>query len=221
MTMKKNIIKAVFFVAITTFFVSLHSCDTGYNTVSFGSNWIYMPAATSSGLSSSKTFTVPSTAIAITDTSVFNFRSDTINQKLYIRLGVSASGKYASDGYTVNLGVDNDTTNMAVAWGNAQFPSLNYMAIPSTMYTPLPSTFTVPAGKNAGTFELVLNAAAVMAYATPGKVPIAATVVGKKLLLTVAISNPTNYLLNRPYAKTVVLIDVNALKNMKVMKVVP
>ena len=220
--MKKNIIKAVFFVAITTFFVSLHSCDTGYNTVSFGSNLIYMPAATSSGLTTSHIFTVPNTTnVNITDTSVFNFRSDTINQKLYVRLGVSASGKYASDGYTVNLGIDNDSTNMAVAWGNAQFPSLNYMAIPSTMYTPLPTTFTVPAGKNAGTFELVLDAAALMAYATPGKVPIATTVVGKKLLLTVAISNPTKYTLNGAFAKTVVLIDVNALKNLKVMKVVP
>jgi hypothetical protein len=218
--MKKNIIKAVFFVAITTFFVAIHSCDSGYSTVSFGSNWIYMPAANSTnGLS--KNFTVPSTVIAVTDTSVFNFRSDTINQKLYVRLGVAVSGKYASDGYTVNLGVDNDSTNLTVAWGNAQFPSLNYMAIPSTMYTPLPSSITVPAGQSSATFELVLDEAALRPYATSGPIPIASTVVGKKLLLTVAISNPTNYLLNRPLAKTVVLIDVNALKNMKALRKLP
>jgi hypothetical protein len=200
--MKKNIIKAVFLLAITSLFVALYSCNKGYNPVPFGSNLIYMPQATVKG-GLNNNYTVPSGV----DTSTFNFKSDTIGHKLYVHLGVTASGKPAAAGYTVNITAYNDTTNQIITAN----PTLNYMLMPSSMYT-LPTSVTVPAGKNAATFDLTIDAAALNTYVNT------TLTVGKKLLLTVGLSSPTKYMLNNQYAKTVVIIDVNALSKVSIFK---
>jgi predicted cupin superfamily sugar epimerase len=111
-----------------------------------------------------------------------------------VYLGVSASGEQANTGYTVNVSVNNDTTNQIISSGTIA----NAVILPSTMYS-LPSSVTVPAGQHFATFTLSIDELALKTYT------------GKMALLTVQLSNPTNYVLNTKYNQTVVVINVTAL----------
>jgi hypothetical protein len=187
--MKKNIINtAIFFAATILFITTMNSCDKGYNDASFGYNYIYMPQATVSG-GLNLNYLVP----AGLDSATYNYQIDTINHKVNVYLGVLASGEQANAGFTVNVSANNDTTNQIISGGTFA----NAVLLPSTMYT-LPSTVTVPAGKHSANFLLTIDATALQAYA------------GKTVLLTVQLSNPTRYMLNTVYNKTVVAISVHA-----------
>lgn len=188
--MKKNIINtAVLFAATILLIMTMNSCDKGYNNASFGYNYIYMPQATVSG-GLNLNYPVP----AGLDSATYNYKIDTVNHKVNVDLGVSVSGEQASTGFTVNVSVNNDTTNQIISGGSIA----NAVLMPGTMYS-LPSSVTVPVGQHFATFNLSIDAVALKAYA------------GKMALLTVQLSNPTSYVLNTMYNKTVVIINVSAL----------
>lgn len=188
--MKKSMIKTAHFFAVLAFFVvALNSCDKGYNSSSFGYNYIYMPQATVSG-GLNLNYRVP----AGLDSATYNYQIDTINHKVNVNLGVSVSGEQASAGFKVNISVNDDTTNQIVSGGSIT----NAVLMPASMYS-LPSSVTVPVAQHFATFNLSIDAIALKAYA------------GKMALLTVQLSNPTSYLLNSVYNKTVVIINVSAL----------
>jgi|GEM_PF-1097632 hypothetical protein len=187
--MKKNIINtAIFFAATILLIMTMNSCDKGYNDASFGYNYIYMPQATVSG-GLNLNYLVP----AGLDSATFNYQVDTINHKINVYLGVSASGEQANAGFTVNVSANNDTTNQIINGGTIA----NAVLLADSMYT-LPSTVTVPAGKHSASFLLSIDSKALEAYA------------GKTVLLTVQLSNPTKYILNTTLDKTVVEINVHA-----------
>jgi hypothetical protein len=188
--MKKSTIgTAIFFAGIALFVVALNSCDKGYNSTSFGYNYIYMPQATVSG-GLNLNYPVP---VGL-DSATYNYQIDTVNHKVNVDLGVSVSGEQSNTGFTVNVSVNNDTTNQIISGGSIA----NAVLMPGTMYS-LPSSVTVPAGQHLATFNLSIDAVALKAYA------------GKMALLTVQLSNPTSYVLNTVYNKTVVIINVSAL----------
>ena len=183
-------IKTAHFFAVMTFFaVALNSCDKGYNSSSFGYNYIYMPQATVSG-GLNLNYQVPTGL----DSATYNYQIDTVNHKVNVALGVSVSGEQASTGFKVNVSVNNDTTNQIISGGSIE----NAVLLPSSTYT-LPSSVTIPAGKHMASFNLSIDEVALKAYA------------GKVALLTVQLSDPTNYVLNKVYNKTVVVINVSAL----------
>lgn len=188
--MKKNIINiTVFFAVAALFIVTMNSCDKGYNSASFGYNYIYMPQATVSG-GLNLNYPVP---VGL-DSATHNYQIDSINHKVNVYLGVLVSGEQANTGFTVNVSVNNDTTNQIISGGTIA----NAILLPATMYV-LPSSVTVPAGQHVGSFYLSIDAVALKAYS------------GKMALLTVQLSNPTNYVLNTALNKTVVIINVAAL----------
>jgi hypothetical protein len=188
--MKKSMIKTAAFFTITTLLIMIVSgCDKGFNSASFGYNYIYMPEATMSG-GLNLNYTVPSGL----DSATYNYQLDTVNHKVNVDLGVSVSGEQAGVGFIVNVSVNNDTTNQIVSGGSIT----NAVVIPASMYS-LPSSVTVPAGQHFATFNLSIDAVALKAYA------------GKTVVLTVQITNPTHYVLNTPYNQTVVIINVSAL----------
>ena len=188
--MKKNIIKTAIFLAISAFLVvSMNSCDKGYSSASFGYNYIYMPQATVSG-GKNQNYAVPTGL----DSATYNYHIDSINHKVNVYLGVIVSGEQANTGFTVDISANKDTTNQIISGGTIA----NAVLLPDSIYT-LPSLVTVPAGKHMASFNLAIDEVALKAYA------------GKMLLLTVQLSNPTSYLLNPLYKKTLVVIDVTAL----------
>jgi hypothetical protein len=182
--------KKLYFIAIALITI-FSGCKKGDGDADYGYTYIYMPQATVSG--SDQDYTVPSGS-----TSTYNFVADTVNNKLDVILGVLRSGKQSCDGYTVDVVVDNDTTNTMVA--NGTFT--NGTLLPESMYT-LPSTVTVPAGETSATFYLSIDAEALQAT----------EYTDKNLILTVRIANPTKYSLYDTYSKTVVIIDVNSIRS--------
>lgn len=188
--MKKNIIKiGSLFAVIMLLAVFINSCDKGYSNASFGYNYIYIPQATVSG-GVNLNYPVPKGY----DTATYNYQLDSVNHKLNVYLGVSASGQKAGLGYTVNISANIDTTNQIISGGTIA----NAILLPDSIYT-LPTSVTVPAGKNAGSFFLTINSTALKQFA------------GKMALLTVQLSNPTNYQLNTQLNKVVVVINVSNL----------
>lgn len=188
--MKKSMIKtATFFAVAALFIVALNSCDNGYSAANFGINNVYMPQATVSG-GLNQNYPVP---VGL-DSATHNYQIDSINNKVNVYLGVTVSGEQANLGLTVNVSVNNDTTNQIISGGSIAKAIL----LPASSYS-LPTLVTVPAGKHTASFNLSIDAVALKAYA------------GKMVLLTVQISDPTNYVLNKLYSRTVVVINVNAL----------
>ena len=188
--MKKSMIKTASFLAVAALIiVTFNSCDKGYSSSNFGINNIYMPQATVTG-GVNLNYAVP---VGL-DSATHNYQIDSINHKVNVYLGVSVSGEQANTGLTVNVTVNKDTTNHIIAGGTI----LNAFLLPDSIYT-LPSSVTIPAGQHMASFNLSIDAVALKAYA------------GKMALLTVQLSNPTNYMLNKVYNRTVVVIDVSAL----------
>jgi hypothetical protein len=188
--MKKSMFKTAFLFAITALFaVTFNSCDKGFSSASFGYNYIYMPQATVSG-GLNQNYAVPTGL----DSATYNFQIDSINHKLNVYLGVTVSGEQPNTGFKVTVSANNDTTNQIIAVGSVS----NAILLPDSIYT-LPTSVTVPGGKHMASFNLSINSTALKAYS------------GKMALLTVQLSNPSNYLLNNTYSKTVVIINVSAL----------
>lgn len=186
--MKRN----AFFIAVILIAAVFASCQKGDGDVDYGYTYIYMPEATSTG-GLSQNYSVPSGY----SSSSYNFEIDSINHKLNIILGVSRSGKESSEGYQVDVVVDQDTTNALISSNVIQ----NGLLLPASIYS-IPSSVTVPTGKTSGTFYLSVNSSDLKADAYTDKV----------LALTVRIKNPNKYSLNTKYSKTIVLIDVNSIR---------
>ncbi|MEI6754501.1 MAG: hypothetical protein WCK78_15215 [Paludibacter sp.] len=187
--MKKNRI-AAFFAVIFLLAASIFTGCDNTNNSSYGNNYIYMPQATVSG-GVNLNYPVPSGY----STATYNFKIDSVNHIVNVNLGVLASGENAKMGYSVDVSVNNDTTNQIISGGTIA----NAVLLPSTIYT-LPSSVTVPVGQYYTSFYLSINSTELK------------KMTGKIALLTVQLSNPTNYQLNTLLNKTVVVIDVNALK---------
>lgn len=187
--MKKYIKRTTFLVASSIFLLLLIECKDDTTNV-FGYNYIYMPQANVSG-GSNQNYFVPSGV----NSNTFNYKIDTINHKVNVYLGVSVSGQEANEGCSVDISVNNDTTNQIISGGAIS----NAVLLPQSIYT-LPTMVTVHAGSNETHFNLSIDSDVLKAYTD------------KNMILTVTLSNPTNYLLNNLYNKTVVIINVTALK---------
>ncbi len=191
--MKRNTIGVTSFVTIALLYVLLSGCDK--KSTNYGLNVIYMPSsAVSGGLNLN--YPVP----AGLDSATYNFTKDSLNNKVTVFLGVSVSGQQASNGFTVKVSVNKDTTNQIIAGKSIA----NAILLPDNLYS-LPTSVTVPANMNSASFNLQIDD--YNSFKTICK--------GKMALLTVVINSPSNYSLNTNLNKTVVIIDVNKLIGIK------
>ncbi len=186
--MKKN----AFYITVVLIAGVFASCQKGDGNVQYGYTYVYMPQATATG-GLNRNYLVPSGA----GISTYNFQIDSLNHKLNVILGVLRSGKQSAGGYSVDVIADKDTTNQLIAANTIA----NGVLLPDNTYT-LPSKVIVPAGQNYANFFLSVNAADLNA----------AAVTGKNLVLTIRIANPSNYMLNTKYSKTVVIINANTIR---------
>lgn len=182
-------IKHIFFILIALAGFTLTSCKK--ERVDYGETYIYMPQATVSG-GVNNIYPVPSGGGEMT----YNYKA--YNGRIDIMLGVSRSATISGDDFTVDVVVDNDAANEFVSSGAV----LNAAVLPAGSYT-LPEKVIV-SGSNEETFYLSVDSAMLindLAYT------------GQKLVLAVGIANPTAYTLSENNNLTMIVIDVDGIRD--------
>ena len=186
-------IRLTFAVIVAIVAMIFAGCEEGDGDADFGFAHIYMSQATYTGLDN--TYPVPGGA----GENTFNFKVETLPNgnpdKLQIILGVTRSGKISgAKGFTVNVYVLQITDDTLGELGD------NVERMPSTMYT-LPDRATVEAGTNSSAFYLTVDVAQLTSIVYSGK----------RLVLAVGISNPTEYELAENNTYVIVDVDVDAM----------
>jgi hypothetical protein len=170
--------------------LGFYSCEKGEGFDDYGFAYIYMPQATVSG-GLDNNYYVPSGEGAYT----YNFKVE--GNQLKILLGVLRSGDLPNKEFSVDVIARMDTTLQIVAEQWAE----DGMAFPQGLYD-FPQKVTVPDNKNGESFYLTVPIDALKAD----------TYTDKRLVLTVAIANPTRFELSDSHTNTVVVLDVNAIR---------
>jgi len=171
-------------------------CEKAASSPAFGFNYIDIPQSLVSG-GSSLNYLVPTGF----DTNTFNFSIDAVNNKVNVFLGVSCSGKAATDGYSVGIATRTDTISQLISNSLIMVspnPTKPVGLLPATAYS-LPATVTVPDGQYAAPFYLTIDKTILKTYA------------GKKVALCVLLAGPTHYQLSPTNSQVIIIIDVDSL----------
>lgn len=192
--MKLNIKISLCAIVLAAVALMSVSCEKGDSIKDVGYAKVYIPQATVTGLDNS--YPIPLGPFGQNTTYSCNYENGILN----IALGVVRSG-YLNDqkAFSVSVAVDAAETNEKVAnLGSA-------VAIPSGAYT-LPDKVQVESGKNTGTFYMGVNLRQLSSSAATLKDGGS----WKKLVLSVRISNPTEYELADANTSVVVVVDLNS-----------
>ena len=185
--------KIVFLAATVLFLAGFYACDKGAGTADYGFAYIYMPQATGSG-GLDNNYYVPSGEGAYT----YNFKVDSVNNELQIMLGVLRSGDVPNSAYSVDIVALTDTTGQIISNGLVD----NGIAFPTSMYS-LPQQVSVTANESGASFYMTVPVEALKDD----------NYTDKKLVLTVGLANPSKYELSSTNTSTVVILDVDAIRN--------
>jgi hypothetical protein len=177
---------------ILLFSIGYISCEKGEGLDDYGLAYIYMPQATVSG-GLDNNYYVPSGDGLYT----YNFKIDESKKELQILLGVLRSGDLPNAEYSVDIVARLDTTNQMLSNGLVE----NGIVFPQNEYS-LPQTVKVPGNKNGESFYLTV----------PADVLKKDAYTDKNLVLTVAIANPSKFELSAVNTNTVVIVNVNAIR---------
>ena len=177
--------KILFTIMSVISLFALASCAKGDGDKEYGVEKVYIPQSMADG-GITNVYNVPSGDGEYT----YNFSIEDETVEVY--LGVLRSGKQSGEAFTVDVVVNAETTA-------AQAAELGAEVMASDLYT-LPSQVKVDAGMNGTTFHLSLNKAGLKAKT------------GKKLVLCIALANPSAYELSENADEVTVLVDVDALK---------
>lgn len=165
----------------------LYSCNPDDNEKEWGLTKVYMPQAAVLN-NELHEYPVPFD----NNSSTYNYKIDSTTNTLKIILGVYRSGLQKLNAFSVKVNVDQEAT------ANAVTGISKGIELPSDVYT-LPTEASVLDGERESIFYLEVNLNKLIAdypnYST------------KKMVLVVAISDPTRYELNPDLAKTTVVID--------------
>ena len=176
--------KIIFTLMSVISLFALASCAKGDGDKDYGVEKVYIPQSMADG-GITNVYKVPSGEGEYT----YNFAIKEETVEVY--LGVMRSGKQSGKAFTVDIVVNDEASAAQAAKYEAE-------VMPASLYT-LPEDVSVAAGKNAATFNLSLNKAALKAKA------------GKKLVLCVGLANCTAYEISEKAAEVTILVDVNAL----------
>ena len=185
----KRIIYAIF---LAIFSMVSTSCEEGDGFKEYGLAKIYMPQATVSGGLNNDYF-VPSGEGEYT----YNFKVDKTKKELQIILGVLRSGTLSNEAYSVDIISRIDTTNQILSEGLIP----DGILFPANAYS-LPAKVSVPNNKSGESFYMIVSIDELNK----------SIYTDKKLVLTVAITNPTKFELSEENTNTVVILDVNAIR---------
>ena len=188
-------IKRLLFVLMILGSVFITGCHEGDNEADFGFGYIYIPQATVSG-GLNNYYPVPGGSGEYTS---LNYKVE--NGKLNVLLGIIRSGKLSNaSGFSVDVGISQAETDEVIAYYISE--SEDAEALLASIYT-LPDKVTVDAGKDKAPFLLSVDINSLLS----------GTYDGKKLVLSVTISNPTQYELSDVNTSVVVVIDVDSIRD--------
>jgi hypothetical protein len=183
--------KKILFLSVLCALTFLAGCEEGDGDKELGLQFIYMPQATVSG-GLNNYYDVPSGNGRLT----YNFTYDETGNRLDVHLGVLLSGTAPSDGFTVDVNPLISHTQSLIDEG-----AIDGALLPAASYS-LPGIVRVEQGETAASFELSIHMETINDAANTGKV----------LLLEVGISNPSAYELAASNTSTLVLIHVDAIR---------
>lgn len=163
---------------------ALASCAKGDGDKEYGVEKVYIPQSMADG-GITNIYNVPS------GEGVYTYNFSIEDETVEVFLGVLRSGKQAGKAFSVNIVVNDETTAAQAEKNGAE-------VMPAGLYT-LPEQVDVAAGTNGKTFHLSLDKAGLKENA------------GKKLVLCIALVNPTKYELSEKASEVTVLVDVDAL----------
>jgi hypothetical protein len=173
-------------------FLGYIACEKGDGFDDYGFAYIYMPQATISG-GLDNNYYVPSGDGPYT----YNFKIDNDRKELQITLGVLRSGDLPNEEFSVDIIARTDTSNQIVSAGLVE----NGVVFPQNLYS-LPSKINVPGNKSGESFYMTVPTEALKSDAYTDK----------KLVLAVAIANPTRFELSATNTNTIIVLDVNAIR---------
>lgn len=183
MNMKRSILFLIAFCLAATTFAG---CGTGDGDKDYGYPYVLMPQAQRlEGY-----YAVPGGVDR-----TYNFRVE--DGKIKVFLGVLRSGKVANEAFSVS--VDTNGTFADDFIYDRIVPEAEPM--PASIYT-LPSSVNVPAGTDQAEFYLDVDADAVLEPEYDGK----------NLVLCIELKNPTVFKLSRESFYTIVVLDVDAIR---------
>lgn len=177
-------------VALTAFVLLFTACSKGDGEKNYGLQKIYMPQATTSG-GINNHYLVPSGEGSLT----YNFIVDKTSSKVKVVLGVLCSGTAGTDGFSVDVKALVSETEQVL--GEVEESKL----LPAGSYD-LPQSAAVKRGEKSASFYLEVDLDEINDSANDSK----------KLLLLVGIANPTMYELSDSNTTTLVVIDVDELR---------
>ena len=183
---KINRLFLLFIISLGLFFTA---CDE--EKMDYGEAFIYMPQATTTG-GVNTLYSVPSGGGEMT----YNFKAE--NGKINIVLGITRSGTFVGEDFTVNIVTLKDETDKLIESGQVR----NAVPMPEEIYT-LPAQVTVT-NSNEATFFLSVDSATLindLAYT------------GQNMVLTVGLSNPTKYELAEKNTFTNIILNIDAIRD--------
>lgn len=185
-SIKINSLLLLFMLSVGLIFTT---CDQ--EKIEYGEALIYMPQATTTG-GVNTLYSVPSGGGEMT----YNFKAE--DGKINIMLGVVRSGTFEGEDYSVDIVSLKDQTDQMVASGQIR----NAVAMPDDIYS-LPTKITTTNSREA-TFFLSVDSTALindLSYT------------GQNMVLAVGIANPTNYALSEKNTVTIVVLDIDAIRD--------
>lgn len=121
-----------------------------------------------------------------------NYLVDRENQKLVVPVYIGRSGLQEQQSFTLDVSVDDVAAQQLIKGGTLEAP--NAFVAPADVYT-LPAS--VMAGGDHSSFDLAFDANKLIDH------------LGKQLVLTVQLSNPSKYELNEQLSKLNIVLDVD------------
>lgn len=184
--------KIILLTVTVLFLAGFSACDKNAGSADYGFAYIYMPQATGSG-GLDNNYYVPSGEGAYT----YNFKIDSVNNELQILLGVLRSGNLPNAAYSVDVVARTDTTESILIDGLVE----NGMIFPSGMYS-LPQTVNVSKDESGASFYMTIPTGALKDD----------SYTDKNLVLTVGLTNPSQFKLSDTNTNTVIILNVDAIR---------
>lgn len=187
--MEKNSISCLFFLFMMCASLTFMACNEEH--MEYGEAFIYMPQATTTG-GVNALYNVPSGGGVMT----YNFKAE--NGRINIILGVTRSGTFDGEDFSVEVEALKDQTEQLVASGRVR----NAVPMEDDIYS-LPSQVTV-SNSNDATFYLSVDSATLindLSYT------------GQNMVLAIGINNPTKYELSDKNTVVMVVLDVDAIRD--------
>jgi len=186
--MRNKIIFGIIGLFAATMFIT--SCEEADLDKDWGLAKIYMPQASLDVNGNADGYPVPLDG----DPMHQNYVLDTLAKTINVHLGVYCSAMGNKSPFSVDVITRSDTVNQLIA-GEVIKGAVH---LPEDVYN-LPTNITVPAGQQGVEFNLEIDLQKLIDnYPELG---------GAKLVLAVALDNPSNYELNNELSTTVIVID--------------